>query len=306
VNLRAILLDDWPLKVTSLFLSVLLWVVASTEEPGSLVVAVTVIAQPPHGRSVIGRPPEVNVLFTGSRRELMKLGATQVSFSRIVPDTVSGRSITLDLSPSDLEVPRGVAVRVQEIEPRQVIVELDSLQERSVPVHPDVRIQAEVGSDLIGAIQVVPGIVRLSGPANLLSRVDSVSTVTLRLTRAQGEVERRLAIDTTGLGPLRVIPGEVTVALEVAPVSERAFDAVPVELPDALAASVTLDHDRVLVHVRGLARRLRTLTTDSVHVFLDPSTTPANGRAPLRLLLPPPFTGRVVPDSVTLSRRVSG
>ncbi|MEP6573053.1 MAG: hypothetical protein ABJD11_10175 [Gemmatimonadota bacterium] len=303
MTLRAILLDDWPLKLTSLFLSVLLWVVASTEEPGSRVIAVPVTAQPPRGRSIIGPPPEVNVLFTGPRRELMKLGATQVSLTRIVPDTVTGRTLTLELTPSDLEVPRGVAVRVQDIEPRQVSVELDSLQERAVPVHPDVRVQADIGSDLIGGIQVVPGIVRLSGPANLLSRFDSVSTVPLRLTRAQGEFERRLAIDTTGLGPVRVSPGEVTVALEVAPVAERAFESVPVELSDALASSVTLDHDRVAVRVRGLARRLRTLTPDSLHVFLDASTTPVAGRAALRVLVPAPLTGRATPDSVTITRR---
>ena len=92
-------------------------------------------------------------------------------------------------------------------------------------------------------------------------------------------------------------------SLEVQPVSTRTFSQIPVELPGALAGGFTVDHDRVTVVVRGATERMGNLTADSVHVFLDPSRGSTPGRAPLRVLVPPGFTGTAHPDSVTLVRR---
>jgi YbbR domain-containing protein len=210
-------LQNWPLKLTSLMLAVLLWMVATAEQPASSVVSVLLVPQPPAGRSISGPLPTVSALVVGSRRELLKLTASTVTLTRIIPDTVLGSSVTLDLRPGEVEIPRGSDVRVQDVEPRQVTIRLDSVTHRSVAVHPDVRIDLDSGAHLIRTVQVFPGTVTLAGPADLVQRIDSVVTVPLRVASVDGVFERSVTIDTTGFGPIRVIPGEVTLSFEVKP-----------------------------------------------------------------------------------------
>ncbi len=135
--------------------------------------------------------------MVGPRRELLKLTGAHLTLTRILPDTVTGRAVTLDLLPSDVEVPRGSEVRVQDIQPRQVTLQLDPVVFRSVPVHPDLRLQLDSGTRLMRTVQVFPGMVRLTGPADMVARIDSVTTIPLRVERVEGVFERSIAVDTT-------------------------------------------------------------------------------------------------------------
>lgn len=212
---------NWPLKITSLLLAVLLWVVATAEQPASTVLPVTLVPQGPAGRSFTGDPPAITALVVGPRRELLKLTGAHLTLSRILPDTITGRAVTLDLLPSDVEVPRGGEVKVQDIQPRQVTLQLDPVVFRSVPVHPDLRLELDSGTRLMRAVQVFPGVVRLTGPADLVARMDSVKTLPLRVEKVEGVFERSVAVDTEGFGTVRVFPAEVMISFEVLPDTGR-------------------------------------------------------------------------------------
>jgi len=212
---------NWPLKITSLLLAVLLWVVATAEQPASRVLPVTLVPQGPAGRSFTGDPPAVTALVVGPRRELLKLTGAHLTLTRILPDTITGRAVTLDLLPSDVEVPRGGEVKVQDIQPRQVTLQLDPVVFRSVPVHPDLRLELDSGTRLMRAVQVFPGVVRLTGPADLVARMDSVKTLPLRVEKVEGVFERSVAVDTEGFGTVRVFPAEVMISFEVLPDTGR-------------------------------------------------------------------------------------
>jgi hypothetical protein len=212
---------NWPLKITSLLLAVLLWVVATAEQPASRVLPVTLVPQGPAGRSFTGDPPAITALVVGPRRELLKLTGAHLTLTRILPDTITGRAVTLDLLPSDVEVPRGGEVKVQDIQPRQVTLQLDPVVFRSVPVHPDLRLELDSGTRLMRAVQVFPGVVRLTGPADLVARMDSVKTLPLRVEKVEGVFERSVAVDTEGFGTVRVFPAEVMISFEVLPDTGR-------------------------------------------------------------------------------------
>lgn len=219
MKLTTALTRDWPLKLTSLVLAVLLWVVATAEQPASRVVAVQLVPQAPPGRAVSGPVPPVTALLLGSRRDLLRLTATPITLTRVLPDTGIGSDVTLDLLPTDVDIPRGSDVRVQDVQPRQVHIRLDSLARRVVPVHPDLKVDIDSGARMLRAVQVFPGTVRLAGPPDLVSRIDSVRTMPLRVAKVEGVFERSVTIDTTGFGSVRVIPLEVTLSFEVLPES---------------------------------------------------------------------------------------
>ena len=302
MSLRGALTADLPLKITSLGLSVFLWFLAAAQEPASTLVPVDVTVQPPTGRTVVHAPRQVRALVTGPRRELLKLSTSPMRLLRVLPDTTAADQVQLDLTPGELELPRGVDVHVQDVEPREVSVELDSTFQRVVPVRADVHLPAETGH-VLRAIAVVPGTVRLLGPRESIRRIDSVRTQTLEVERADGPVEQTLALDTSGFGRVRVEPGQVTVRVTLEPQGERTLTRVPVRLPSELAASVRAERATVDVRVRGPAPRLAALSRDSVLVVVDWSGPPGEGRAALRVLAPAGVEAHPLPDSVSLVRR---
>jgi hypothetical protein len=302
VSLRSALFADFPLKVTSLGLSVFLWFLAAGEEPASALVPVDLSVRPPAGRSVVRQAGPVRALVSGPRRELLRLSTSPMRVTRVLPDTIAADQVQVELGPGDLELPRGVDVHIQDVQPRAVTIELDSTFQRVVPVRAVVRLPPEPGH-VLSAIAVVPGTVRLLGPREAIQAIDSARTEPLEVARADGTVEETLALDTSGFGRVRVIPSAVVVRVEVEAVGERTLTSVPVRLPSDLAAVARPERATVDVRVRGPAARLRALGRDSVPVVVDWTGPPGAGRVRLRVLAPAGLEATALPDSIVLVKR---
>lgn len=302
MRLPGALTANLPLKLTSVGLAVFLWFLAAGEEPASTLVPVELMVRPPAGRAVVRTVGPLRALVTGPRRELLKLSTSPMRVTRALPDSTAADEVRVEVSPGDLELPRGVDVHVQDVQPRVIAVELDSTFQRVVPVRAVVRVAPSAG-DVTSAIAVVPGTVRLLGPRDAIQRLDSVQTLPLELDRADGPVEETLPLDTSGFGRVRALPAVVTVRVEVEAVGERTLTAIPVRLSSDLAAVARSERGTVEVHVRGAAARLGALDADSVPVVVDWTGPPGIGRARLRVLAPAGLQAVPAPDSVALVRR---
>jgi hypothetical protein len=301
VSLRRALTADLPLKLTSLGLSVFLWFLAAGEEPASTLVPLDVTVRPPAGRTVLRTEGPVRALVSGPRRELLKLSASPMHLTRVLADTTVADEVRVEIGPGDVDLPRGVDVHVQDVQPRALAVQLDSTFQRVVPVRAVVRLPPETGH-VLSAIAVVPGTVRLLGPRDDLARIDSARTIPLEVAQADGPVEESLALDTSGFGRVRALPAQVTVRVEMEPEGERTLRGIPVRLSSELAASARPEQPTVEVRVRGAASRLSGLARDSVPVVVDWTGT-APARVPLRVLAPTGLDATAIPDSVNLLRR---
>ncbi|HUR94668.1 MAG TPA: hypothetical protein VMY76_08795 [Gemmatimonadales bacterium] len=190
MGLRSAFTANLPLKVTSLALSVFLWFLAAGEEPASALLPVELSVRAPPGRTVVHTGGPVRALVSGPRRELLKLSASPMRLIRVVPDTTATDQVDLDLGPGDLELPRGVDVHVQDVQPRRVGVNLDSTFQRVVPVRAVVQLQPGTGQAM-SAIEVVPGTVRLLGRRDEIRRIATVQVrvrgATPRLARIVGD-----------------------------------------------------------------------------------------------------------------------
>lgn len=307
MRLPAWMTRNLPLKLSSLGLAVMFWLVAEAEEPASRAVSVELALRPPPGRTIVREPPQVTALLVGPRRELFKLTGSSVILSRMLPDSASDR-VELEVEPSDIELPRGVSVHVQDITPRRLVVELDSIYHRTVPVHATVYSSADSQVVSLSGVEVVPSSVRLAGPERRLKNLDSVRTEPLfldKLDRLDSAGDQVLRIDTTGLGSVRVRPEMVTIRLNLQPRTDRTLANVPIRYSSALPDSLMLARTSVPVSVHGEVSRISALTADSVIVLLEGHPS-APGRAALRVVVPAGITGRLESDSVNLVRRESG
>lgn len=112
---------NWPLKLTSVLLAILLWVVAALEEPINRRVRARLALEAPAGRVIVGAPATASVQLTAPAREFLKLGNRPVQVLKTVVDSVEGDRV-VDLDPSDVILPRGITARALDVLPAHVVI----------------------------------------------------------------------------------------------------------------------------------------------------------------------------------------
>jgi YbbR domain-containing protein len=295
---------NWPMKLVALALSVMLYLAVAAQQPTTQLLQLKVNVEVPPGRTLASKLPTVAVQISGRGSELIKLRAYPPVVRRAVPDTLSGSTWTVRLQPSDVQLPKGVDVRIDDIVPREVELQLSAVERKEVPIVPRVSVVAESGYMLQGGLSVTPAIARLVGPGDLLAGIESVTTVPVQLSGVTGSFLRDIPVDTAPLGLVRVAPKVVEIAGNVGALAERSFGGVTVESGAGRLTSFDVVPARVAVAVRGPADLVTRLTRDSLRVVAHLTGPAAPGvYAHLTVIAPRGVSARPVPDSVMLRRR---
>jgi YbbR-like protein len=295
---------NWPIKLVALFLSLMLYVAVAAQQPTTELFRLDLAVEAP-GRTLRSRAPTVEVRISGKGSEVLKLHTIPPAIRRVVPDT-AGAVWVVRLQPGDVQLPRGVEARVDDIVPREIEILLNAVGRKEVPVVSRVTVAAESGYVLAGGVSLTPAIARLVGPEDQLARIDSVTTAPLQITGVTGAFARQVPIDTSVLGTVRVIPSEVEISGNVGALTERSFAGLPVETGAGALTSFVVVPARVSVAVRGPEAIVSRLTRDSLRVVASLRGRLAAGAyAHLTVVAPRGVTARAVPDSVALQRRTS-
>ncbi len=206
VPLVARLLRHWPLKLAALTLSILLWALVSAEETTSQLVAVRLTLDVPPALALASPVPQVRALVTGPGRELFKLYAQPLSLHASVP-AGAGAHWRLGINPADITVPGTAAVAIQDVEPRELEIDVDRLIRKTVPVALRGTVAARNGY-LLDSLAFEPREVEVSGARIRVAELDSAPTEPLDLHDVAGPFQRTLAVDTTGYPLLQFAPAQ--------------------------------------------------------------------------------------------------
>lgn len=302
-RLRTLAVTNWPIKLTALVLSAVLWAATAAQEPTTQLVGVTLEVQPPEGRALRRSLPPVQALFAGSTRELIKLYAQPPVIRKTIPDTVDGSEYTLELSPTDLTVADDANVTAQDVQPRMILVQLDNLAQRSLPVVPRVTVRPDSGFALYTGIAVAPSSLIVRGPEVRVTGLDALYTIPLEITGVTQPVRRSIEIDTTGITPVRLSRYAVEVSVDVGPVTTRTLDSVPVELRASRRTRWSATPDAVTVTLEGATARLARITLDSISVVAAVVGSARLQTVGINVISPTGITARATPDSVVVRRR---
>jgi hypothetical protein len=297
---------NWPMKLTALALAAVLWAAVSAQQPTTQLVPVTLEVQAPPGRTLTQALPQVHAVYSGSARELVKLYTSPPFIRKTIPDTLTVSTATIELSPQDLTLTEDAGVSAQDILPRRIVVSLDSVFRRTVPVVHRVTVRADSGFELVGEISVSPARVVLSGTEEDVQRVRRVFTTSLQLPPLRAPARQLVTLDTSGLGNLRISRRTVEVAVNVTPLTERFFLGVPVTVETDQDGTWQSIPAEASVVVRGPLTRLIGLTLDSLPVIAVAPTTGDSARVGLLVRGPPGLTVSTGPDSVMVRRAGDG
>jgi YbbR domain-containing protein len=213
----AALTDRLALKVTAIFLAIVLWFVVNAKEPQIELVTVRFTPALLDSSLVLRDPlPQIQAIVAGAPKQLIQLSSNPpVIHRRITAD--SPDTLVIDLRPEDVALPNGVDAVVRDVQPRSLTLRFESTWNRKVPVVPE---RIEVLSAPLGAVvrpQFDPAIVQISGPRQFVLQIPSVRTT--RTTISYPDSQTHLVdIDTAALGNgIRVRPTQVKVQLTFVP-----------------------------------------------------------------------------------------
>ena len=277
--LRKIFLEDWLTKLLALGITLALWIgVTGLSEVGSDRYKVPLVPRYADNIQATNEPvDQVEIRITGDKRRLEQIRESDLRvFVDLTGESVGNHTVTLAPDTVTLpDLPNGV--RLEDINPKRIVVRLEAIEERDVPVRVETQGSLKNGSEVYSeAIQ--PPTVRIRGPVSYVRSLASVPTEKVDIAgRDVDFTARQVRIAPLSNENATVLESFVDVNFRVGEIrTERSF-TVPVEDSPGKRAQVTLFGGRSLLE--GLTAK-------------DLAVTASENRDP-QVTLPAEIDGRV-------------
>lgn len=264
----------WPfrhfaLKVWSLALAVMLWVIVAGEETVERGLRVPLeLQQFPAGLELqTDAPSLVDVRVRGASGELSRLGPGDIVAVLDLRGARAGRRL-YQVTPEQVRVPFGV--QVTQVTPPGIALVFEPSTAKQVPVAPTVEGNAAPGF-VVGKITVDPKTVEAIGPASAVQRVAEALTESIEITGAETDVVSRVSIGFADPSVRLRTPRPALVTVQIIPGPvERDLDAQPVHL-DNLGRELTAQvlPSAVTLVLRGSRAGVNRASSTDVRVSVD-------------------------------------
>src|SRR5215216_3221158 len=173
--LRRILLEDWSLKLLSLAVAIVLWlVVTGQNEPVTAHVNVQLNFIRPQALEISNDPPRaVDVMLTGSRNKLDDLTALDLVATVDISDQRAGERVLRLADRAQISLPQGI--KVDGFQPSAVPIRLEEIVDRQVAVEPKLEGKPDEGFEVY-SVYPNKGSVAARGPASRVNALQKVAT----------------------------------------------------------------------------------------------------------------------------------
>ena len=289
--LRRIFLEDWSLKLLSLAIALVLWlVVTGQNQPVTAHVNVQLNFIRPPSLEISNDPPRtVDVMLTGSRNKLDDLTTLDLVATVDISDQRAGERVLRLADKAQIALPQGV--KVDGFQPSAIPVRLEPIVERQVPIEPKLEGKPADGYEVYGAIPSKSS-VTLRGPESRVVALQKVPTESVFIAgHKESFLATNVAIDVPD-PKVDLLDPVVNVEVEIGERRvEKSFSGVAAtaaggQRAQPASASVTL---------RGPASMLESLKPEDVKIVVDEATG-------ARIELPPALNGKVSLKSIQPSR----
>jgi YbbR domain-containing protein len=292
--LRRIFLEDWSLKLLSLAIAIILWLlVTGQNQPVTAHVNVQLNFIRPQALEISNDPPRtVDVMLTGSRNKLDDLTTLDLVATVDISDQRAGERILRLADKAQITLPQGI--KVDGFQPSAIPIRLEEIVDRPVAVEPKLEGKPADGFEVYSVYPNKASIV-VRGPASRVNALQKVATESIWLAGHKDSfTAANVALDVSDpkVDPLEPM---VSVVIEIGERRiEKTFSGVPV---------TTADNEKVQpattsITLLGVASYLGALKPEDMKIFLDgPNLEP-------RLGLPDVLKGKVILKSVHTSKFV--
>lgn len=281
--MRQWLTGDWGVKLGALILASGLWLHAVTEHNYRLEVDIGLLVEDPTtaGETALvvasDLPPTARVAVFGHGKDLLRLNPADLVL-HLQPDVGTTDRVTLRPLPEQVEDHSELPLEIAAVlEPRELTFTLDQYQTRRVPVTPTAILRAADSFTIVGALQLKPDSVTISGPRQLVEAIHTIRTDTLTLAELTSPVQRQIQLQLPSSELLRLDQVTTTLVADVQELAEYEIANVPVRVqgrPNAVATP-----SRVTVKVRGGADLIGSLDPETDLGLYVEAVAPQAGEA---------------------------
>ncbi len=203
--LKRIFIDDWLMKLFALVITLALWLgVTGLQTPKTTRIREVTLNLLVSNELQITNSPvqEVDLVITGDKSKVEQLNPNNLVISLDLTDIAEGDR-TIQITPQNVVIDLPAGVKIDEIQPDKIAVQLEKVEEYDVPVEPETEGEVADGYEIYGTPKVLPAKVRVRGPRSFVGSLDFVSTEKIDLSGRKGDF-------TAQQVPLNVSSSKVT------------------------------------------------------------------------------------------------
>ena len=257
------------LKLLSLGLALLLWMVVSGEETVERGLRVPLeLTQVPAGLELLGDvPATVDVRVRGSSGTLSRVGAGDIVAVLDLHTAQAGRRL-FPLTPEQVRAPFGV--EIVQLLPSAVTMAFEPSASREVPIAPAVDGRPAPGY-VVGALSSEPTIVEVIGPESAVKRATQVVTEPVSVAGASAQVKQSVILGLLDPALRLKTARAATVTVQILPAPlERTLRNEPVHLRN-LGSNLQAEAvpPAVDVTLRGNRDSLGRVAADDLTAYID-------------------------------------
>jgi YbbR domain-containing protein len=195
-RLKTLLMDNSLIKIVSLLFAVILWFYVNSRGGAEMDITVPLELRNVPARLVaVGdRMDDVTVRVKGRERILQEIMSKPPRAVLDLKDAREGSNV-LFLDPSAITVPPNA--KIMRINPRRILVRMESLLRKEVPVFGNVYGEPAPGYR-IGRVEVVPGSVTVEGPRSVVDPLLRLVTEPIDASGAKKTIDREVRLDLLG------------------------------------------------------------------------------------------------------------
>jgi YbbR domain-containing protein len=292
--LRRIFIEDWSLKLLSLAIAVVLWLlVTGQNQPVTAHVNVQLNFIRPPSLEISNDPPRtVDVMLTGSRNKLDDLTSLDLVATVDISDQRAGERVLRLADKAQIVLPQGI--KVDGFQPSAVPIRLEEIIERQVAVEPKLEGKPHDGFEVY-SVYPNKGSVAVRGPMTRVNALQKVATESIWLAgQKESFTASNIALDVPD-PKVDLLEPMVNVVVEIGEKRiEKTFSGVAV----TTAQDDKVQPANTSVTLLGIASFLESLTSDELKIVLEGQNLEP------RLELPDALKGKVVLKSVHTSKFV--
>ncbi|HET8783699.1 MAG TPA: CdaR family protein [Pyrinomonadaceae bacterium] len=290
---RKIFLEDWSLKLLSLAIALVLWlVVTGQNEPVTAHVNVQLNFIRPQSLEISNDPPRtVDVMLTGSRNKLDDLTALDLVATVDISDQQPGERVLRLADKAQISLPQGV--KVDGFQPSAVPIRLEPIIERQVAIEAKLEGKPADGYEVY-AVNPSKGFVVVRGPESRVKALQKVLTESIWLSgHKQTFTASNLNIDVPDT-KIDLLDPIVSVQIEI---GERPVERTFAGVPSGPTSGSYVIGPPMTVTVSGPPSILDRLKSNDLKVEIGPPS--GNSSRPQHtLILAPEFQGKVTVKSI--------
>ncbi len=192
---RKIFLEDWLLKLTALVITLALWLgVTGLSTPVTRRLTVPLNLGVSSSSQIVNIPQqEVDIEISGDKRRVEQLNRSEIAVSVDLTDLEPGSRL-ISLAPENVSVSLPQGVRLIDVTPGRIVVELEAVQEKDLPVQAVAAGTPAQGYEIYSTT-VLPPRIRVRGPASSVGPLEQLATDTIVLTnRKEDFTARQVAV----------------------------------------------------------------------------------------------------------------